>query len=305
LGAWKLGDGASISGDQAYDGQFALKLTNSSTATTQVLDLKPHTHYRLSARVKNDEALSGSVTFDTNDVFDQELGIQKFTIKPGEASQWTTLSGIFYSDVRTKLRLRIFSADLVGIVYFDDVVLVPTSFPTYVAYQDEPFIYTVGQKGEDGQLWVHEAVSLPRWMQFDAAEKTLRGTPGFDDVGTHAVTFSHTNGVEDYVETFVVRVFGTWNPLREWQQIHGVLDLTGDPDNDGFVNLLEFALGGDPGKEDRLEVAPSFAIGESSMAFGFRRNQLSGNYVIQESSNLVDWSDVVFLNRMDGWMGGG
>lgn len=301
--AWKLGDGASIADEQVNGGQFALKLTDSSTATTQVLNIQPNMHYRLSFYVKSDEAISGNATVDTNDVFDQELGIQKFRIEPGVASQWTQISGIFYSDTHTRLRLRMFAANLTGTVYFDDVSLVPISFPTHVAHQDKPYRYTFRQKNEDGPLWVYNVVDMPGWMQFDASAQSLSGTARIEDIGTHAVTLTVSNGIESHVETFAIRVFAAWSPLDEWQQIHGIHDLERDADNDGLTNFLEFSLGGNPLKKDRLEVAPEFVVNDSGVDISFRRNQLSVDYIIQKSVNMVDWSDEVWVDDMDGWVG--
>jgi|GEM_PF-1437591 len=79
----------------------------------------------------------------------------------------------------------------------------------------------------------------------------------------------------------------------------GAGSLTGpndDPDGDGVVNLLEYALGGSPGPADagRLPVAATHqtAPGESYLSLSIRRNANAKDvgYIVEVSGDLVTWT---------------
>jgi hypothetical protein len=303
LNAWKLGDGVTISEDQQRSGRAALKLTHTSRPTFQRINLEPNTFYKVSVYVRNDEVISGNVVFDTSDIFDEEIGIPEFRVEPGEANEWTELSGVFNSALHASVRLRIFTSALDGVAYVDDVQLTPVLFPTQVAYENTPYIYVGSATNADGHSLEYSAVNIPGWMEFNAAERKLMGIPEARDVGTHAVTLRVTNGIESDIETFTLAVFSSSHPFAEWKGIHGISSDIEDADNDGLVNLLEFALGGNPRENDQFNVVPKFSFSQSSADFSFRRHQLTANYVIQKSTNLIEWSDHITVGNSDGWVG--
>lgn len=70
---------------------------------------------------------------------------------------------------------------------------------------------------------------------------------------------------------------------------------TGDPDQDGVVNLLEWILGGNPSASDAGSILPKSGGDGVSFTFGFSRNvaSLSGTTLIVDwSRDLVNWTPV-------------
>jgi hypothetical protein len=81
--------------------------------------------------------------------------------------------------------------------------------------------------------------------------RTVTITPAANQIGTATVTVTVSDGVLTASEPITINVTAT--PSQQWRlQYFGIADDTGnaadlfDSDNDGFVNLLERALGGNP-----------------------------------------------------------
>lgn len=64
---------------------------------------------------------------------------------------------------------------------------------------------------------------------------------------------------------------------------------TQDTDGDGLPPLLEYALGGDPARNDSL-LAPQFSFGTSTMQLTFPRVRTDVLYEVETSTNLIKWS---------------
>ncbi len=77
------------------------------------------------------------------------------------------------------------------------------------------------------------------------------------------------------------------------QILEGLYGPDEDVDGDGTLNFFEFALGGNPNNASiapRLELAPS---DPEQIALTFVRARATLNYILQESENLVDWTNIV------------
>jgi hypothetical protein len=76
----------------------------------------------------------------------------------------------------------------------------------------------------------------------------------------------------------------------------GLSDTTagGDPDKDGFANLLEYILGGNPGVSS-ASIKPTQQLVGSNVEFSFKRSDDSEADTVQTvqwSTNLVTWTDI-------------
>jgi autotransporter-associated beta strand protein len=93
----------------------------------------------------------------------------------------------------------------------------------------------------------------------------------------------------------------TWTPLQAWRVSNSlVLDGSGtsansaDPDGDGLINLLEYALNGAPTDATSAPL-PTAALASSTLTFSFFRARSASEltYTVQASSDLAGWSDLV------------
>ena len=98
------------------------------------------------------------------------------------------------------------------------------------------------------------------------------------------------------------------NQLPDWWENASGLDpystlADGDEEQDGLTNLMEYAQGGDPTKNDAADIRPKLILDASNYAqFSFRRrrddNQLSFN--VHESADMQQWNLVDLGSRMVG-----
>lgn len=105
----------------------------------------------------------------------------------------------------------------------------------------------------------------------------------------------NANGGSDYsavasASTPPVATFSDWQidtGLSEMDEADAAA--TADPDGDGIVNLLEYALGGDPLIPNSASL-PQIAVDNTYMTITFLRLRSDINYRIEASDNLVNWS---------------
>jgi hypothetical protein len=103
----------------------------------------------------------------------------------------------------------------------------------------------------------------------------------------------------------------TNSPYESWKTAHfggnatnsAVAGDLADPDGDGMVNLLEYAVAGDPngaGAEARL----SADVMTNYLNLQFRRNTSATDltYALQVSSDLVAWNPLVTYTAATGWL---
>ena len=64
-----------------------------------------------------------------------------------------------------------------------------------------------------------------------------------------------------------------------------------DPDGDGFNNLMEYALDGDPTYSDRFEIEPSARIVSGALVMDFKRDTSKSDIQVDvlSSTNLKTW----------------
>jgi hypothetical protein len=126
----------------------------------------------------------------------------------------------------------------------------------------------------------------------------------------HPRTVNPENGMEPLLFEPGEPVFNQELTFREWMQLKGLssgqlddLEFGGigaDPDLDGIPNVLEYALEGDPLVPGRA-VLPYLDQQGSSVAIVFPRSPFKHDlaWVVKASSDLEDWSEVLYDSRQD------
>jgi len=66
-----------------------------------------------------------------------------------------------------------------------------------------------------------------------------------------------------------------------------------DPDGDGLPNLLEYALGGSP-NSTAASPRPTIEVSGDHLAIAFVRARSDVTYLVEGSSDLIDWSPISF-----------
>lgn len=317
--AWELGEGASWTESEKRNGISSLKLSGTSTATIQTIELKKNTDYNLYLWVKriNEGGLTDDEKENDNariDIFNAEKMGSRMRLKIGRGAdkgRWIPISGRFNSGNSNSLQLRIHGDELKSTVYFDDIVVQPAIPPwdanvvsstVFNAYKDNEFSFEVDVTELDESSLIYVFGSKPEWLDFDRESSILKGTPGAKDIGVHAVTLRVQDDKNEKPFAFSVNVLN--EPIGfYWNDFHNSDDATLDVDQDGLVNFLEFALGGDPYKNDATDRLPKLIQNGSKLKFNFRRNQSTLNYVIKKSADMIEWFDYVLIDNRHGAVG--
>ncbi|AWB67172.1 hypothetical protein C2869_12320 [Saccharobesus litoralis] len=78
------------------------------------------------------------------------------------------------------------------------------------ATEDSAYSYTLSASDVDsGDSLTYSAVTKPDWLSINASSGVLSGTPDNDDVGTHSVTLSVTDGTTTDTQSFTITVANT------------------------------------------------------------------------------------------------
>ena len=62
-------------------------------------------------------------------------------------------------------------------------------------------------------------------------------------------------------------------------------------------------MGGNPNKNDAVNKLPKLLLNDSGFDFTFRRNQSTLIYTVEESTDLIDWSDYIVVDDSHGLVG--
>lgn len=120
--------------------------------------------------------------------------------------------------------------------------------------------------------------------------------------GTRTGSFATVTGLPSglnviYDEGAKLILVGVATGYTEWVGgFPGLSDTTpgGDPDKDGFANVLEYILGGNPGVSSTA-IAPTQVVTGSNVEFSFKRSDDSEGdttQTVQWGIDLVNWTDI-------------
>ncbi len=87
-----------------------------------------------------------------------------------------------------------------------------TSTPVITGLQGALYTYTVTAEDIDGDTLIFSAPVRPLWLSFDPVTRTLSGTPGNDQVGTHSVSLAINDGTVFVVQSFSILVANVNDP---------------------------------------------------------------------------------------------
>ena len=297
--SWVL-TGAEGSTENVHSGFYSLKKVD-GTRATQLVQLQPNTDYDISVWINTVGLTGGKAIFDTADKFDG-AGQGQFVISSSNGG-WTQYSGSFNSGAETEMTIRLFGNDMLGVAYYDDVVLVPSGVPVgnqapvitshevTDAQEGSNYSYRITAADVEGDSLFYTAVTLPSWLTYDDNTKTISGIPSAANVGADTVTVQVSDGEYTDVQTFTVTVSSASTPEQVWLDGYGISDMSADDDGDGIINLIEFALDSNPVGVDAEDRVMTFTPNGGNMDFKFHRGQASVTYVIEKSTNLSTWTE--------------
>ncbi len=87
-----------------------------------------------------------------------------------------------------------------------------TSTPITTGLQGSLYTYTVTAEDIDGDTLIFSAPVRPLWLTFNPVTRTLSGTPGNDQVGSHSVSLSINDGTVFVVQSFSIAVENVNDP---------------------------------------------------------------------------------------------
>jgi hypothetical protein len=133
------------------------------------------------------------------------------------------------------------------------------------------------------------------------------------DALTNGVKFASpmvANGKVYAGAQFAVSVFGLNDPTLNWKTFHFGSNATNtaisgdfvDPDGDGAVNLLEYAVGSDPNAASGGQTLTAAVVAGHCQA-GFNRNASASDltYIVEISNNLASWNSALTWTSATGW----
>jgi hypothetical protein len=142
---------------------------------------------------------------------------------------------------------------------------------------------------------VWTVVSAPSGGQVAFADTNSPTTTAtFSAAGTYVLRLSATDGTatvfEDLSMTVTGETYASW--IAGEPGVNGQTGATQDPDADGVANLLEYALGTEPGNAASRAIPQTAINGSDHLTLTFTPQHLSGLiYLIEASPDLSDWTN--------------
>lgn len=178
-----------------------------------------------------------------------------------------------------------------------------------------PVVSSMGTN--NGIVWSLAIAVPPVLTAYNATNVTTEiynsSQAGNRDTLTNGVKFASpmvANGKVYAAGTFAVAVFGLLDPSLNWKTFHFGNNATNaavagdfaDPDGDGMVNLLEYALGSDPliaGSGNSLSAA--VVGGRAQVSFNRNASATDLTYVLEAAHDLATWAPVTtYTSRWTG-----
>ncbi len=123
-----------------------------------------------------------------------------------------------YSDYQGNRNPFIDRPEFATLIWVGDVEPVTiNSTPLTEVYELEQYSYTITASGETGSSISISCTQKPSWMSFEQAGNgiaQLIGTPQHDDVGSHAVSITATDGITSDTQDFIVTVLSLEVPVE-------------------------------------------------------------------------------------------
>ena len=154
---------------------------------------------------------------------------------------------------------------------------------------------------------------LVAWNAANVATEIYNSSQAAGDKLTNAVKFATpmvANGKVYAGGQYAVAVFGLRDPSLNWKSFHFGTNATNaavagdfaDPDADGILNLLEYALGSDPAAAGPTSVL-GVAIAGGHLQVSFNRNGSATDltYVVETSTDLATWVTALSYTAGTSW----
>lgn len=241
------------------------------------------------------------------------LGTTGRTATPTVIASTSTLKGLIGNRIDTprpwsgqidqvRLYNRALTASEVSALYLDDggplapASLTATPSPTGVTLAWATITST------NATVTYQVARSLSASGPFNTLASGLTATGFSDTTTTPGTTYYYTvnaTAASDSGPAVISAPVTSWTILQSWRNANlGTPTATGnaanlaDPDGDGITNLLEYALDGDPANPASAPL-PVASISGLKLQLTFLRARSDISYLVQASSDLATWSDLV------------
>lgn len=178
----------------------------------------------------------------------------------------------------------------IGLPNGDYVVNLTGGDPDY----DDSYIEFIAEAGTANQTTLVSGDAGVNFVSGSAAVTVSDGRLSISN-GSNA-----NNNKINFVDIFLISVSDSY---EDWKAEHAITDDLADEDNDGISNLLEFALGGDPHTPGTAKL-PQASVSGDNLNFTLQRQAVSLTYVIEISTDLINWDDFTEVTEDHGSSGG-